>query len=104
VSAGELSTVNRRGVESTQSVADTSSAVEWQRGRLAFEAEPLRYVVQDVNRYTDKPIVIADEHTGDLRVTGTVTEANIVGWVNSLQAAFGIHVDIQTDQIVLRQK
>ncbi len=104
VSAGERSTVNRRGVEMTQRVADSSSAVEWQQGRLAFEGEPLRYVVEDVNRYTDKPIVIADARTGDLRVTGTVTEANIVGWVNSLQAAFGIHADIQTDQIVLRQE
>ena len=104
VNAGERSTINRRGVETTQPVADASSAVEWQRGRLAFEAEPLRYVVQDVNRYTDKPIVIADELTGDLRVTGTVTEANIIGWVNSLHAAFGIRADIQTDRIVLRHE
>ena len=104
LSSGQRSTVNRRGVESTQSVGDTASAVEWQRGRMAFEAEPLRYVVQDVNRYADKPIVIADERTGDLRVTGTVTEANILGWVNSLESAFGIHADIQSDQIVLRQQ
>jgi len=104
VSSGQRSTVNRRGVESTQTVGDAASAVEWQRGRMAFEAEPLRYVVQDVNRYADKPIVIADARTGDLRVTGTVTEANILGWVNSLGAAFGIHADIQSDQIVLRQQ
>jgi transmembrane sensor len=104
VSAGQRSTVNRRGVESTQAVGDASSAVEWQRGRMAFEAEPLRYVVEDVNRYADKPIVIADSRTGDLRVTGTVAEANILGWVNSLEAAFGIHADIQADQIVLRQR
>jgi transmembrane sensor len=104
LSSGQRSTLNRRGVESTQSVGDTASAVEWQRGRIAFEAEPLRYVVQDVNRYADKPIVIADARTGDLRVTGTVTEANILGWVNSLEAAFGIHADIQSDQIVLRQQ
>jgi transmembrane sensor len=104
VSAGQRSTVNGRGVESTQPVADASSAVEWQHGRLAFEGEALRYVVQDVNRYSSKPIVIGDERTGKLQVTGTVTEANIAGWINSLQAAFGIQADIQADQIVLRQK
>jgi transmembrane sensor len=104
VSAGQRTTVNHRGIESTQAVSDATSAIAWQHGRLAFEAEPLRYVVQDVNRYSGKPIVIADSRTGELRVTGTVTEANIAGWVNSLQAAFGIHADIQSDQIVLRSK
>jgi len=102
VSAGERTTINRGGVESTQVVGDAAGAVAWQDGRLAFEAEPLRYVLQDVNRYTTKPIVMADSRIGDLRVTGTITETNIVGWVNSLQAAFGVHADIQTDRIVLR--
>jgi len=102
ISAGERTTVNRRGLESTQTVGDASSAVAWQHGRLAFEAEPLRYVVQDVNRYAKKPIVLADSRTGDIRVTGTVTEGNIIGWVNSLQTAFGIRAEIQPDQIVLR--
>ncbi len=104
VSAGQRCTVNGHGVESTQPVADAYSAVEWQHGRLAFEGEALRYVVQDVNRYSSKPIVIRDERTGNLQVTGTVTEANIAGWINSLQAAFGLQADVQADQIVLRQK
>lgn len=104
LSSGQRSTVTRRGTESTQAVGDASSAVAWQHGRLAFEAEPLRYVVQDVNRYAHKPIVIADERTGDLRVTGTVAETNIMGWVGSLEAAFGLHADIQADQIILRQQ
>ena len=100
--AGQRTTLNRRGLESTQVISDASNAVAWQHGRLAFESEPLRYVIQDVNRYTVKPIVLADERTGDIRVTGTVTEANIIGWINSLQAAFGIHSEIETDRIVLR--
>jgi transmembrane sensor len=103
VDAGQRSIVNRRGDESIQAVGDSASAVQWQHGRMAFEAETLRYVVQDVNRYADKPIVIADARTGDLRVTGTVTEANILGWINSLEAAFGIHADIESDRIVLRR-
>ena len=104
VSSGERSTVSSRGTQLTQAVGDASSAVAWQQGRLAFEAEPLRYVVQDVNRYAEKPIVIGDARTGDLKVTGTVAEGNIMGWVGSLEAAFGIHADIQADQIVLRQQ
>lgn len=103
VSAGQRTTVDRRGLESTLSVSDASSAVAWEQGRLAFESEPLRYVIQDVNRYAEKPIVIGDARTGDLRVTGTVAETNIMGWINSLEAAFAIHADIQPDRIVLRR-
>ena len=102
LNAGQRTTFNRRGLESTQVISDSSSAVAWQHGRLAFESEPLRYVIQDVNRYATKPIVLADERTGDIRVTGTVTEANILGWINSLQAAFGIRSEIDADRIVLR--
>ena len=102
LSAGQRTTLNRRGLESTQTVSDASSAVAWQHGRLAFESEPLRYVVQDVNRYASKPIVLADARMGDIRVTGTVTETNIIGWINSLQAAFGIRAQIDADRIVLR--
>lgn len=102
VKAGERTTIDSRGVESTQAVSEASSAVAWQHGRLAFESEPLRYVLQDVNRYAEKPIIIADPRMAELRVTGTVTEANIIGWVNSLQTAFGLHADIESDRIVLR--
>jgi transmembrane sensor len=102
VKAGERTTIDSRGIESTQAVSDASSAVAWQHGRLAFESEPLRYVLQDVNRYAEKPIIIADPSMAELRVTGTVTEANIIGWVRSLHNAFGLHADIESDRIVLR--
>src|SRR5581483_10836320 len=104
LASGQRSTVTGHGAASVQSVSDASSAVAWQQGRLAFEAEPLRYVVEDVNRYAAKPIVIADERTGDLRVTGTVAENNIMGWIGSLQAAFGIQADIESSQVVLRRQ
>jgi len=99
--AGQRTTVDRAGLESTVALADTSSVTEWQKGQLAFESEPLRYAVQDVNRYATRPIVIADEQTAQLLVTGTVTNNNIMGWVTSLHAAFGIRVDVRPDQIVL---
>jgi len=100
--AGQRTTVTRGTLESTQALSDASSAVAWQHGRLAFESEPLRDVIQDVNRYASKPIVLGDERTGDLRVTGTVTQANIMGWINSLQAAFGIRAEVDADRIVLQ--
>jgi transmembrane sensor len=104
LTAGERTTVNRNGVESTSAVFDAGAALDWQDGRIAFEAESLRYVVEDVNRYTSKRIVIADEGTAALKITGTVMSNNVMGWVLSLKSAFGISADVQADRIILRKE
>ncbi|HEY2685823.1 MAG TPA: FecR domain-containing protein [Steroidobacteraceae bacterium] len=102
--AGERTTVNRNGVESTPAVINAQATLDWQDGRLAFEGESLRYVVQDVNRYTGKPIVIADEGTAALKVTGTIMSNNVMGWVLSLKSAFGISAEVRADRIILRKE
>jgi transmembrane sensor len=104
LAAGERTTVNRNGVESTSALANAQSVIEWKDGQLAFEGESLRYVVQDVNRYAPKPIVIADEKTAALRITGTISHGNVLGWVKSLQPAFGVRAEIEPNRIVLRKE
>jgi transmembrane sensor len=104
LAAGQRTTVNRNGVESTSELTNAQSVVEWQDGQLAFEGESLRYVVQDVNRYASKPIVIADEKTATLRFTGTISNSNVLGWVKSLQPAFGVRAEVEPNRIVLRKE
>jgi transmembrane sensor len=104
LAAGERTTVNRNGVELTSELTNAQTAIEWQDGQLAFEGESLRYVVQDVNRYASKPIVLADEKTATLRITGTISSSNVLGWVRSLQPAFGVRAEIEPNRIVLRKE
>ena len=104
LSAGERASVNRNGIESTPQTVNAQATLDWQNGRLAFEGESLRYVVEDVNRYTPKPIVIADRGTASLKITGTILSSNVLGWVQSLKSAFGINADIESDRIVLSKE
>lgn len=104
LSAGERTTVNQNGVESGAQAVNPQEALDWQQGRLAFEGESLRYVVEDLNRYAAKPIVIADENTASLRVTGTIMSSNVIGWVTSLKSAFGVSAEIRPDRIILRKE
>lgn len=103
VSAGHSTVVDHGRIEVTRVLSNEAVAVGWQHGRLAFEAVPLREVVEDVNRYAKKPIFIADEPTGDLMITGTVTNNNVTGWVASLVSTLGIRAEELPDRIVLRQ-
>lgn len=103
VNAGQRTVVDKAGMAATGALTNPAEALEWQHGRLAFESEPLRYVVNDVNRYAKKPIVVGDDSIATLRITGTVAENNIEGWIASLESAFGIRAEENAAQIVLHR-
>jgi transmembrane sensor len=100
--AGQQTTAGKAGIEEPTKMDD--SVAGWQTGRLAFRLQPLRYVLEDVNRYAAKPIVLDRVDEGALIITGTVERENIAGWVRSLERAFNLEATEETDQIVLRAR
>jgi transmembrane sensor len=102
VNAGQQTTAGSAGIEEPTKMEDPATG--WQVGHLAFRLQPLRYVLEDVNRYARKPIVLETESMGTLVITGTVERENIGGWVKSLEHAFDLQATEQADQIVLRAR
>ncbi len=102
VSAGQQTTAGSAGIEEPTKMEDPATG--WQIGHLAFRLQPLRYVLEDVNRYARKPIVLETESMGTLVITGTVERENIGGWVKSLEHAFDLQATEEADQIVLRAR
>jgi len=102
VDAGQQTTAGSAGIEEPTKMEDPASG--WQIGHLAFRLQPLRYVLEDVNRYAHKPIVLENESMGALIITGTVERENISGWVKSLEHAFDLEATEEADQVVLRAR
>jgi transmembrane sensor len=102
--AGEETRVSAEGVAAPAPSPDPSAATAWQSGRLAFQMETLRHVLEDVNRYAPKPIVVEDDAVGDLRITATVIGGNVDGLISSMEQAFGLTAIDEVDRIVLRGK
>jgi transmembrane sensor len=102
VDAGQQTTAGSAGIEEPTKMEDPATG--WQIGHLAFRLQPLRYVLEDVNRYAQKPIVLQTESMGSLIITGTVERENIGGWVKSLEHAFDLQATEQADQILLRAR
>jgi transmembrane sensor len=102
VSAGQQTTAGSAGIEEPTKMEDPATG--WQIGHLAFRLQPLRYVLEDVNRYAHKPIVLETESMGTLVITGTVERENIGGWIKSLEHAFDLQATEEADQIVLRAR
>lgn len=103
VAAGEKTVVVKSRVLGATSMQSPTAATAWQSGRLSFDREPLRYVLEDVNRYATKPIVLAEVETGDLLITGTVLSDSISGWVASLESAFGLESVDEGRRILLKR-
>jgi hypothetical protein len=53
------------------------------------------------NPYAPKPIVVADDRIGSLRITGTVVDDNVQEWVASLENAFPLRAVEEQERILL---
>jgi transmembrane sensor len=90
----------RRGVFSMSSVAVDHVAV-WRDNRLEFVNEPLSTVIANVNRYSRRPVQIADPRLGELTFTGTVKINTIDSWIGALPRVFPVQVSSFADHVVL---
>ena len=83
-------------------VADPADAVAWRAGRLKYRGDALRYVIEDVNRYADRPIILADDAAGNILFTGTVFQERVATWLTGLEQAFPVVIEETPDGIVIR--
>jgi len=80
---------------------DPASATSWRGHRLEFVNEPLSSVVENVNRYSARPIRLHDAALGKLTFTGTVQVDTIDSWVSALPRVFPVRVDTFVDRVEL---
>ena len=59
-------------------------ALAWQNGELVFEDEPMSTVVARVSRYAGHPIVVSDQATAGLRISGVFHTGDVEGFVSTI--------------------
>lgn len=69
MSQGEL-LVAAAGAAPTVTTADVAQAVAWRQGQVVFRDETLGHAVAEMNRYAQRPIILADARLADLKVSG----------------------------------
>ncbi len=79
------------------SQVDAKQVDGWRNGRLQYENEPLGSIVADLSRYSHRRIEIGNPEVAALRVTGTVFENQVEGWLATLQAALPVRAVEQED-------
>lgn len=101
--AGQAAELSQSGW-SIPVTANVPAMTAWREGRLQYSSEPLRVVVAELTRYSDVPVEIADAGLGDVRVTATVFEGDVHGWLQGLEQALPVKVDFGKDRIVISKR
>ena len=101
--AGQAAEFSKTGW-SVPVTASVPSMTAWRDGTLQYSSEPLRSVVAELTRYSDVPVEIADPEVGDVRVTATVFESNVRGWLEGLEQALPVEVEFGKDRIVISKR
>lgn len=102
---GQEVTYDKRGRISPIRAADLDVSAAWRDGRLKYRSEPLRNVIQDVNRYSNRHVTLGDPAAERFLYSGTVFARDIDDWIVGLERIYpeievaptdGQHVLIRT--------
>jgi transmembrane sensor len=99
--AGQLVSYDPATSAMSVSSITPEQATAWRSDRLEFINEPLDVVVANINRYSTRPVQIADADLETLSFTGTVKTDAIGSWLTALPRIFPLRVSEGRDRVVL---
>ena len=101
---GQQVAYSEKGLSSAKNV-DIKRAIAWQHGRLIFEDYSLSEVLDELNRYSDKKIVLGDNSLASIRVTGVFKSGDNHKAIQVLKTYFSMSVstDLQGNLVLLQK-
>lgn len=102
---GQEITYDRQGRLSEPRPTYEGFSGSWRDGHLRYSGEPLRNVIPDVNRYSRRPLILADPAAGQLLYSGTVFERNVDDWIVGLQRIYPeLEVTVTDTHLLIRTR
>ena len=69
---------------------DIERVTAWERGEIVFDNEPLASVIQRMNRYGPRRIIVGDDRAASLRISGVFHEGDVDGFVSTIAAYLSV--------------
>jgi transmembrane sensor len=76
-----------------------NDAIAWQSGNAVFRAESLSQVVMEMNRYTERELVLMDQRAAALRISGVYRVGDNGAFARSLARLLPIKIEA-TDRVI----
>lgn len=97
---GEMVTATAKAL-SVVARRDPSEILAWRDGRIIFENQRLARVLDELRRYYDGIVIVADARVGDLVVTGNYRLDDVPGAIRTLADAAGATMNRLPGGIIL---
>lgn len=91
-----------RADEIARDKPDLARVTAWQNGRAVFEDQTLAEAVVEMNRYTRRPLVIADESLATRRISGVYGTGDTEAFARSVTVLMPARVELTPTRIILR--
>ena len=92
LSQGEAAVATADRMSMTRkSTRELTKELSWRRGILVFDNTPISEAAQQLNRYNQVKIVIANDAVGRLPVTGTLSATDPMEFLRMVQTVLGLH-------------
>ncbi|HEY0942510.1 MAG TPA: FecR domain-containing protein [Steroidobacter sp.] len=88
IARGQEVTYDGQGKISPVRLAEVDTSLAWRNGRFKYRSEPLKHVIEDINRYSRRQLILDDPAVGNLLYSGTVFASDIDEWVAGLEQTF----------------
>lgn len=98
--------VGRLGIDGTSSLTRgvaVDSLLAWLDGRLVFRDAPLTTVLEELRRWHDADVQLADPALGTLPFTGVLTDASFRSSISLVAATLGLLVRRAGDRVTLER-
>jgi transmembrane sensor len=107
VASGQQVTFTAKESIKTIAITQTPAPGErarWRDGVLVYRNEPLRDVVMDIVRYSERPIEISDNAIGDLRYSGVVYKGAVEEWTQALPESFPVKIVSEGNREIIKAR
>lgn len=83
---------------------DVRRLTNWTQGIVSFENTPLSEAAEELNRYSNHPIILNDRDLGTIRVSGTFRAGQSRAFVDVLEIGFPVTVSREAGSFVIHAK
>jgi transmembrane sensor len=101
---GDSINIDSNGNAGSVAPFNPTDILAWTTGKLRFTQAPLHEVVDELNRYFDRKIILRDASLSTLPVTGEFDATDQAAAINAITLIFDLNNEIENGAFVLSKK
>lgn len=80
---------------------DLARVTAWRAGKAVFDNDPVAAAVAEMNRYSRRPIVVADPAVAGMRISGVYSTGDTEAFARSLATLLPLDVSMEPERVTL---